>query len=684
MSKARRLYIDFEFSGITKAKVDLVSCATYCSKSGEKIKWWLFRSPLEQKKLAEYLKGYTTFITYSAIAECRSFIALGLDPLDFEWVDLFLEYRLISNHNDNIQWGKQLVDGKVKHVRKPKPKWERTEEDIATGFKATHSLAEATYKLTGQIRDTEHKTAMRDLIISYPESFSIKERADTLEYNMQDVVFLKTIESKIREEYRRLIGYGRNPSTEEIDKKYPREARGRGRYAAHTAWMETRGYPINVEATRNFSKQVGNILYDTQREINTLFPEIKPFKWKRADNKFSWDQKITRAWISKNHEEKEWMKTGGGQLSLSLEAFEKKYSFKHSYPKDNFGAQLVRFLKLKQSLYGFSEAKDGKRKTFWDYVGEDGRVRPYMNIFGAQSGRSQPAATGFMFLKPAWMRSLVQPSPGKFMAGIDYGSQEFFASALMSGDRNMIQAYLSGDPYLAFGKLVKMIPKDGTKETHGDLRNLCKATVLGLSYLMTKYGLAIKLTNDTGKEWTEDMAQEQIDLFYEAFEGLGEFQQEIIENYSSGEPIRLRDGWTMWADNENFRSVTNIPVQGLGSSVMRRAVDLNHSMGGSPVAFTLHDALYIEEDVGKEKNILILRDAMREAFVEHFPGKEQYAEKIKLDPFAWSPDYEPDSTLVLGKEKWKVPSSNLYIDDRSHDEWKMFSQYFDSRIEDQI
>jgi len=684
MSVRDKLYLDFEFSGINEARVKLVSCCTYCPATREKKKWWLFKSPGLQKKLTSYLKNYETIVAYSAIAECRSFIALGLEPLDFEWIDLFLEYRMISNHNDNIQWGKQLVDGRVKMTHKPKPKWERTEEDSATGFKATHSLAEATYKLTGQIRDTKHKTAMRDLIISYPESFTDEERKAILDYNMEDVVFLSTIEEKIEEEFKRLVGYGNGEYGEDAWEAYPEQAKARGRYAAHTAWMETRGYPINVEATKNFSKQVGNILYDTQREINKLFPEIKPFKWKRLEHKFTWDQNKTREWIKENCDDDKWQKTDGGKLSLALEAFEKKFSFKHTYPKDNFGAQMVRFLKLKQSLYGFAEPKAGGRRTFWDYVGPDGRVRPYMNIFGAQSSRSQPAATGFMFLKPAWMRTLVQPAKGKFMAGIDYGSQEYFASALMSGDQNMIDAYLSGDPYLAFGKLVGMVPEDGTKETHGEERNLCKSTTLGISYLMTKYGLAVKLTNDSGKTWTEDEAQEQIDLFYEAFEGLGDFQEAVIENYQNGNPIVLPCGWYVFCDNENFRSVANVPIQGLGASIMRKAVDLNYERGGSPIAFTLHDALYIEDDVGKEKNILLLRDAMRDAFKFYFPGLEETASGIKLDPFAWSPDYEKDSELIIGKEKWKVPASDLYVDDRAHDEYRMFSQYFHDRVEDHI
>jgi hypothetical protein len=95
---------------------------------------------------------------YACVAEARAFYSLGLNPLNFKWIDLFLEYRMLSNHNDRMNWGKQLVDGKVKFFAKPKNKWDREgSEDSGPSFKPTHSLAEATYKLTGEIRDTKEK-----------------------------------------------------------------------------------------------------------------------------------------------------------------------------------------------------------------------------------------------------------------------------------------------------------------------------------------------------------------------------------------------------------------------------------------------------------------------------------------------------------------------------------------------
>lgn len=934
------VYLDFEFSKIVEPKVNLVSCATYVEKTDQKMVWWLHNSPKRQSELAKYLKQFEVVVGYACVAEARSFLALGLNPLDFKWIDLFLEYRMLTNHNDELQWGWQLVDGKPKFFTKPKPKWERTEEDAQSGFKATHSLAEATYKLTRQIRDTEHKDKTRQLIISDPARFAPAESKQILAYNLEDVVFLPEIWKRIKQEFRKL-------APDDSMEDYFREAINRGRYSAHTAIMETTGYPIDVEATRNFSRQIPHILMECQRDINDQFPEIKPFKWNKRSSNFSWNQIVTRNWIEEHHDVERWMKTDSGKLSLALDAFERFYPFKHDYPRGNFGAQMVRYLKLKQSLYGFSET-GGKRKNFWDSVGSDGRVRPYMNIYGAQSSRSQPAASGFMFLKPAWMRSLVMPKKGKFIAGIDYGQQEFFVSALESECPNMIEAYLSGDPYLHTAKLCGAVPMDGKREDFKAVRDLFKSTTLGISYLMTKFGLAIKLTNDTGREWTEDEAQEQIDLFYDAYPELKEYQENLMEAYQDGCGIRLpcvaegteivtqygnkkiedvgihdkiwdgnewqshggvvrrgakaviRDngagltatpdhlvlcggvwyawlevladdvalkalrsekfsadgrllaensglkvgamslvaayvelkktfasmpfapetlepvlsalnlsapkdagpealaeffltnifgdvgrlvtamqsagaktpiartsggmvlaaydscsspfesswntllywmgamngespwtelimtgtmnpetyesllkvtiteiketfdiakagplnrfqagkaivhncGWRMWCDNDNLRSVCNVPIQGFGASVMRKAVDLAVGRGCS-VIFTLHDAIYIEGDVGDERKIFELSRSMREAFQYYYRGTKYYevSGQIKLDPFAWSPDFPKDSEIIVGFNGFDpitVPVSNKYIDERGINEFNRFSRYFNA------
>lgn len=673
------VYFDFEFNRVTHPRLNLVSCATFNERTGDKIKWWLHNSPKRQRELAHYLKQHELLIGYAFVAEARAMLALDLDPVEWKIVDMFLEFRMLTNHNDKLQWGKQLVDGKVRRVSKPKSKWDRTEEDQAVGFKATHSLAEATYKLTGEIRDTKEKNEVRNLIISDPKEFTAEQRKRILRYNMDDVVFLPKIWESCWREFHELDAFTSRET-------YVSEAIVRGRYSALTAKMEARGYPINVDATRNFSRQVPQILMECQRDINAQFPKNKPFKWKKPTSNFSWNQKVTREWITENCDASRWMKTDGGkkkkpQLSLSLEAWEKQFQFKHSYPRKNFGAQMVRFLKLKQSLYGFSET-GGKRKNFWDSVGPDNRVRPYMNIFGAQSSRSQPGASGFMFLKPAWMRSLVQPAKDRFLFGIDYGQQEFFLSAMVSGDQNMIDAYMSGDPYLWGAKKAGAIPQNGTKSSHKIERDLFKNTYLGILYGMTKYGLAIKLTGDTGRVWTEDEAQEQIDTFEEMFSDYMEYKAEVASEYGPGAIVKLPCGWRMWGDNDNMRSVINVPIQGFGASIMREAVR-RCDRRDVQIGWTLHDALYGEDEVKNLYKVGMMHDCMKEAFKRYFGGTQYWdvASQIKLDPFAWSPSFKADSSFKVKTNhsgEIEVPCSNMYFDERAGDEFSRFSKYFDA------
>jgi DNA polymerase family A len=662
------LYVDCEFYNTSEEKVTPVCAAIFDSRKGSIHKFWTHNNPLEIKRFKEYcLKNINEeWFSYAATAEGRFWISVDLDPVKFKWIDGFLEYRLLTNHNDKLAYGEQLVNGKIKTTKRPLPKWERTEEDSMGSFKATHSLAEATFKLTKVIRDTDHKNKMRDILISGDAFLVEQNKDDILNYCIDDTRFLPNIHKGMKDWYKKLL-------TPEEQKTLPQEMLLRGKYASLNALMESTGYPINVEQTKNFSDSVAPILEECQREINELFPDIKPFKWKKTDGKFSWDQLATKKWIEANCNADKWMRTDSGSLSLCLEAFQRNFDFKHDYPKDNFGAQIVRYLKLKQNLNGFS--KNPKKKSFWDSVGSDGRVRPYMNIYGAQSSRSQPSATGFLFLKPAWMRSLCQPKKGKAIASFDYGSQEFLISALISNDKNMLWAYQSGDVYLAFGKLAGAIPPEGTKKTHAAERDLFKATTLGVSYLMTKIGLAAKLSSDTGRDIDEDAAQDLINLFYESYPDFSVWQSDAIENYMQlKKKVKLPCGWIMFADNDNFRSAVNCPIQGRGASAMRKAVEFCYE-AGLKVILTLHDAIYIEYDEDDLEAIDKLYDCMFRGFIHYFEDKKA-ASSIRLDGKAWGSGYSGKSELIT-PNKLKIECSEIFIDARAKNEYDQFSKYFE-------
>jgi hypothetical protein len=126
-------------------------------------------------------------------------------------------------------------------------------------------------------------------------------------------------------------------------------------------------------------------------------------------------------------------------------------------------------------------------------VGRDGRNRTILSAFRSRTGRNQPSNSKFIFGPSVWLRGLIQPPPAYGIAYVDWSQQEFGIAAVLSGDRAMQAAYLSGDPYLAFAKQAGAVPEDATKETHGPTRELFKTCALGVQYGMGPDSLALRL-----------------------------------------------------------------------------------------------------------------------------------------------------------------------------------------------
>lgn len=650
------VFLDFEYNHTAERDLNLVCCSTtvFLEDGGNEDRdWWLLNDSLAHIELAQYLESHKnkTFFSWSVEAEARSMLALGLDVISYEFIDLFLDYRMLKNHNHDLQHGLQLIDGKIKRT-------------YPFGEKGKDNLAAATYKLLKLIIDTDHKTEMRDIIIrGNPEEIEANKKS-IMDYCRSDVVNLPKLRNAISAYYPKVIPKDKLPYLAV-------EAKRRGNYAARTAVMLELGYPVNVEWLHNFASNVPQVLETCQRDINSQFPNNPPFRWNKKEQRFSMNTKTVKEWIVSKHGD-DWEKTDKKDISLALDAFTKKYNYSHDYPEGNLGAQMVRFLKLKQAMNGFNIKAE---KNIFHSLGTDGRIRCYLNPYGAQSSRTQPASTSFIFLKPAWVRSMVQPKPGKAIGDYDWSSEEFFLSALVSKDKKMIEAYKSGDVYLAFAKMIGMVPQTATKQSHKYERDVCKSLVLGLSYLMTEYGLAHKLTEDTGRVWTEEEALELVEQFEETFCDFAEWRAEQIATYRDEGHIKLPCGWYMFGDNDNFRSVGNVPIQGLGACIMRKAVELAQD-AGLQVIFTLHDAIYIEYDSWDFAALDTLKKCMDEAFLFYFDGEmREHAKSIRVDGNTWSLDYEDGEIVTPAGDK--VTCSKIFVDPRATKEYELYKQYME-------
>jgi hypothetical protein len=224
-------------------------------------------------------------------------------------------------------------------------------------------------------------------------------------------------------------------------------------------------------------------------------------------------------------------------------------------------------------------------------IGCDGRNRMMLSPFQAKTSRNQPSNSRFIFGPATWIRGLIRPGPGRALAYIDWSQQEYGIAAALSGDGAMIEAYRSGDPYLAFGKQAGRIPPDGTDKTHEAERELFKQCILGVQYGMGASSLAGKI----GKSPAH--ARELLKFHRETYPAFWRWSDGAESHAMLQNQIGTVFGWIMRVGADaNPRSLRNFPCQANGAEMLRLACSLATERGVSVVA-PIHDALLVEGSV---------------------------------------------------------------------------------------
>ena len=239
----------------------------------------------------------------------------------------------------------------------------------------------------------------------------------------------------------------------------------RGRYMAAAARMERNGVPIDIDTLELLQQHWSNIQDQLIAEMDRDYGvyEGRTFK---ADRFAEW---LTRNNIP-------WPRLDSGRLDLSDDTFR----------------EMARAYPMVAPLHELRSALSQMRLSDLQ-VGKDGRNRTMLSAFRARTGRNQPSNTKFIFGPSVWLRGLIQPPPGYGIAYIDWAQQEFGIAAALSGDPLMMEAYRSGDPYLAFAKQAGAAPPDATKATHKAIRDQFKSTVLAVQYGMGADALAQRI-----------------------------------------------------------------------------------------------------------------------------------------------------------------------------------------------
>ena len=572
--------IDFEYKGNSEKDYELVSVSV-CDENATKRSWWLYKNPKgieEFKKYMWCIKG-ATLISYAVMAEARCLLTLGIDPLDYEFIDLYLEWRQLKNRNDLWNFGK--VKNKEGEIVSSEPHHVFGSYHKETGF----GLTDCVLRVLGIDLDSKYKNEMRDLIINNKE-FSEDEKDRIIKYCEGDTIYLHDIFNKISRYYDVKFGIDNHDAF-----------KIRGRFAASLSKAERHGIPLDMRALGNIQKNHDLIEDKIIKDMNSTFEMfIKDKRTKR----WVFKQKLFTEFIE-SLKIIDWPKTAKGKLSTESKTIEK---YRH-YPDVE---KLYQTLKVRKSIVFMKHPE-----KMGSYIGTDGYIRPYFGILGTQTGRNAAKATSFPPAMSNWCRRLMRPPKGKTIIGIDYGSQEFAVAAALSGDKNMREAYESGDPYLAFAKKAKAVPEDGKREDYKDIRNLFKATTLGLQFGMGVNKLSDKLTQDMGKKISVDEAKELAQLHRKVFSTYWNWLNACEYSMFDNDYLRTKDGWMMFSGQKNSLSIKNFLVQGTAASIMRRSVVLATEQN-LDIVFPLHDAIYfICDDDKLDETIKKASEIMAEA-----------------------------------------------------------------------
>jgi hypothetical protein len=276
-------------------------------------------------------------------------------------------------------------------------------------------------------------------------------------------------------------------------------------------------------------------------------------------------------------------------------------------------------------------------------VGQDGRNRTGVMPFGSKTGRNQPSNARFVFGTSRWLRSLIQPAPGRALAYVDWVSQEIAIAAALSCDEVLWEAYTSGDPYMAFAKQAGLVPPEATKASHKAERQRAKAIVLGVGYGMSADSMAVQAGLHI---------DEARDLLVRHKLTYRKFWAWAMQNQNAGLLgfiLQTTFGWTWQAGlgtNVNPRSLLNWPMQANGAEMMRLACcELTEQ--GISVCCPVHDALLVEGPADDIDGVVAATRIAMERASELVLGKG-YIVKTDVDLVTWPNRYADEA----GVEMW--------------------------------
>ncbi len=409
--------------------------------------------------------------------------------------------------------------------------------------------------------DALQKDEMRQLALR-GGPWTEKEKADLLAYCESDVAQLPAL-------FERIL-----PQT---DIRY---GLIRGDFMKAVAQMEFNGIPIDVGTLQTIRENWESIIDQLISEVDRHFGvyEGRIFKRKKFED-----------WVIAR--DIPWPRLESGQIDLKVDTFR---DMAKSHP------EILPLKELRSSL--------GQLRLNDLQVGTDGRNRCMLSPFRAKTGRNLPSSSKYIFGPSVWIRSLIRPEPGYGIAYVDWSQQEHGIAAVLSEDSQMIEAYTSGDPYLAFAQQAGAIPKGASKEDFLHVREQFKACALAVQYGMGARSLSKKINQ------SYDRAKELLAAHRYTYPRFWKWSDAVVDHAELYQCLNTTFGWQICLNGvSNTRAYRNFPMQANGADMLRLACCFALK-AGVKLCGPIHDAILIESKIDElDEKVALAQKAMADA-----------------------------------------------------------------------
>ena len=587
------------------------------------------------------------FVNYAYFAEWEAFSRIGVDMSAYDWIDVHLLYRILSNsYTDKtettlVSMCKDILGVSIDSAHK-----EAMRELCITGNVAgnesqimnyceddTRHLIPALFNLEDRLNrrlaldvtmpvNCRHRgdrsTPVASLIMELMESLkaftTISHRGIPVNGNRLKAVrkgARVVRDRQIREFVEKYPGTWDfvTPSTKSLDKVVSEEER-------RDALKDTPFEAVMDE----FKRLIESKSIRTQAILCGQYAEWYECNVKGVGGSWKRNDKECRRFLLADLKSRglldRYPLTDTGKLSLAKDDL-----------KDTFGKQTgtfggdFRVLMNKITCYNGILA-DGKSDWLSAYDENDGLMRyRTLNPFSTVTWRCAPSpSNGWVFGWDKSLYSVIEPPEGKWLVELDFSSEETFIQAQVFDDPAYRELYASKDIYLYTGVLTGMIPrsdfdsmsKDDLKTKYKKQRDLLKTFTLAIGYgagnktLAGKTGLPLSEVEKFRKNYDK------------AFSRTMFVRDELKRRMESGKLkcLWLANGLCATLNRHkvktSYNAPLNYPIQGTGSVILAK-VARDFEREGIRTIATIHDAVVFEVDDGDMDTIHKARDLMKNA-----------------------------------------------------------------------